>query len=232
MITHTILKNYRSIRPAVRRSLGAPHPFSSVVTGCLLLLVTHSVCGSNTVNLVAVGDSLIAGYGLAVENGFVTQLENALRKKSYDIRVFNAGVSGDTTHGGLARIDWVLADNYSAVILHLGHNDAFRGIPVEQVRQNLDELIGRINRRSLPILLAGAMAPRNLGPDYYLAFDAIFPQLAEKYELLFYPFFLEGVATEPTLNQADGIHPNADGVALIIQQMLPHVEQLLKRAVD
>ena len=182
------------------------------------------------VRLVAIGDSLIAGYGLPVADGFVSQLQAALTKESLDVQVFNAGVSGDTTGGGLARVDWTLADPYSAVILHIGHNDAFRAIPVALVEQNLDQMIAAIVARELPILLAGAMAPRNLGPDYYLAFDAIYPALAEKYGLIFYPFFLEGVATDADLNQADGIHPNKAGVALIVQQMLPYVEQLIEQA--
>ncbi len=195
----------------------------------LLLVFFTSVCAGDDIRLVAIGDSLIAGYGLPVEDGFVSQLQDALTEQSLDVQITNSGVSGDTASGGLARIDWVLGESYSGVILHLGHNDAFRGIPVEQIHQDLDRLIAKIQQRGLPTLLAGAMAPRNLGPDYYLAFDAIFPQLAEKYNLVFYPFFLDGVATEPDLNQADGIHPNEAGVELIVEQLLPYVEQLIEQ---
>ena len=196
----------------------------------VFLVFVSGPSAADGLRLVAIGDSLIAGYGLPVEDGFVSQLQVALTQKSLDVRVFNAGVSGDTTGGGLARVDWTLADPYSAVILHIGHNDAFRAIPVDLVEQNLDQMIAAIVARELPILLAGAMAPRNLGPDYYLAFDAIYPALAEKYGLIFYPFFLEGIATDADLNQADGIHPNKAGVALIVQQMLPYVEQLIEQA--
>lgn len=200
----------------------------SVVSGVLLLSSADAFSADN-IRLIAIGDSLVAGYGLPVEDGFVTQLEAALTQKSYDVSIVNAGVSGDTSSGGLSRIDWVLSETYSAVILNLGYNDAFRGIPVETVQSNLDALILKIKQRNLPILLAGALAPRNLGPDYTLAFDAIYPNLAEKHDLVFYPFFLEGVATNPDLNQDDGIHPNKDGVAVIVRQLLPYVEQLIER---
>lgn len=201
----------------------------SVVSGVLLLLSSADAVSADNIRLIAIGDSLVAGYGLPVEDGFVTQLEAALIQKSYDVSIVNAGVSGDTSSGGLSRIDWVLSETYSAVILNLGYNDAFRGIPVETVQSNLDALILKIKQRNLPILLAGALAPRNLGPDYTLAFDAIYPDLAEKHGLVFYPFFLEGVATNPDLNQDDGIHPNKDGVAVIVRQLLPYVEQLIER---
>ncbi len=198
-----------------------------IIVGLLLALLVSNTSFGNTIRLVAIGDSLIAGYGLPVEDGFVSQLEKALKARSFDVQIFNAGVSGDTTSGGLARIDWVLTDDYSGVILHLGHNDAFRGIAVEQVRSNMNKLIANIKQRGLPIVMSGAMAPRNLGPDYYLEFDLIFPDLAEKYDLLFYPFFLDGVATDPGLNQGDGIHPNKDGVAFIVERIVPYVEQLI-----
>ena len=198
-----------------------------IIVGLLLALLVSNTSFGSTIRLVAIGDSLIAGYGLPVEDGFVSQLEKALIARSFDVQIFNAGVSGDTTSGGLARIDWVLTDDYSGVILHLGHNDAFRGIAVEQVRSNMNKLIAHIKQRGLPIVMSGAMAPRNLGPDYYLEFDSIFPDLAEKYDLLFYPFFLDGVATDPGLNQGDGIHPNKDGVAFIVERIVPYVEQLI-----
>lgn len=213
-------------KSAVSASL---HRILCVVSGLLLLLSGAGASGADSIRLVAIGDSLVAGYGLPVEDGFVAQLESALTQKSYDVSVFNAGVSGDTTSGGLSRIDWVLSENYSAVILNLGFNDAFRGIPVQNVQLNLDELILKIRQRNLPTLLAGALAPRNLGPDYSRAFDAIYPNLADKHELIFYPFFLEGVASVPDLNQEDGIHPNKDGVAVIVRQLLPYVEQLIAR---
>ena len=181
------------------------------------------------IRIVAIGDSLIAGYGLKSEHGFTAQLEELLNEKGCSVRIINSGVSGDTTGGGLARIDWVLSDPYAGVILFLGYNDAFRAIPVDSVRQNLTETIVKIQSRNLPVLFFGAKAPRNLGADYYERFDTIYPDLAEEYGLLFYPFFLEGVATDPSLNQKDGIHPNEAGVALIVSRILPYAGQLISQ---
>lgn len=181
------------------------------------------------IRIVAIGDSLIAGYGLKPEHGFTAQLEKILNDNGCPVRIINSGVSGDTTGGGLARVEWVLSDPYSGVILFLGYNDAFRAIPVDSVRHNLDQIILKIQSRKLPILFFGAKAPRNLGAEYYEKFDAIYPELAEQYGLLFYPFFLEGVATDPTLNQRDGIHPNAAGVAMIASQILPYALQLVSQ---
>ncbi len=213
-----------SSRPLIVAAL-----FAKITCGVILLATLTAAQADNHVRLVAFGDSLIAGYGLPVEDGFVAQLEKALTEKGHTVEIFNAGVSGDTTAGGLDRVDWVLSEQYSGVILHLGHNDAFRGIPVDVIHSNLDAMIASIKQRGLPVLLTGAMAPRNLGADYYLAFDAIYPQLAEKHDLVFYPFFLEGVATNPDLNQDDGIHPNQSGVAYIVEQLLPYVDQLIER---
>ena len=201
---------------------------------CVIAVCVASSSGAHTeqtepIRIVAVGDSLIAGYGLKSEHGFTAQLESILNEKGCSVRIINSGVSGDTTGGGLARIDWVMSDPYSGVILFLGYNDAFRAIPVDSVRQNLAETISKIQFRNLPILFFGAKAPRNLGADYYERFDAIYPELAEEYGLLFYPFFLEGVATDPSLNQKDGIHPNEAGVALIVSQILPFVGQLISK---
>ena len=220
------------------------HPKRPLVNKTLIQIFRTAVCivavygalpsgakaaQAEPIRIVAVGDSLIAGYGLKSEHGFTAQLEKILNEKGCSVRIINSGVSGDTTGGGLARIDWVLSDPYSGVILFLGYNDAFRAIPVDSVRQNLAETISKIQSRNLPILFFGAKAPRNLGADYYERFDAIYPELAEEYGLLFYPFFLEGVATDPSLNQKDGIHPNEAGVALIVSQILPFVGQLISK---
>ena len=194
------------------------------------LVLIASANASDSIRILAIGDSLIAGYGLKPEDGFTAQLENALNDKGYTVQIVNSGISGDTTSGGLARIDWVLSDPYSAVILNLGSNDAFRAVPVDLVKQNLIDILGRIQSRKLPVLLAGAMAPRNLGPEYSEAFDAIYPEIARHFDVLFYPFFLEGVATDNSLNQQDGIHPNKAGVSLIVIQMLPYVEKLISQA--
>ena len=196
----------------------------------LSLVLIASAYASDPIRILAIGDSLIAGYGLKPEEGFTAQLEKALNDKDYTVQIVNSGISGDTTSGGLARIDWVLSDPYSAVILNLGNNDAFRAVPVDLVKQNLIDILERIQSRKLPILLAGAKAPRNLGPEYSEAFDTIYPEIARHFDVLFYPFFLEGVATDASLNQQDGIHPNKAGVSLIVIQMLPYVEKLISQA--
>lgn len=196
---------------------------------CSLFIFQLPVFAEQPVRIVAIGDSLIAGYGLKTEDGFTAQLENALQQRGHSARIVNSGVSGDTTNGGLARLDWVLSDPYDAVILLLGFNDALRAIPTELVRENLTEIINRIQERQLPLLLVGARAPRNLGTKYVEDFDAIYLDLAEEWDVVFYPFFLEGVAADLSLNQDDGIHPNAIGVGLIVKQMLPYTEELISQ---
>lgn len=189
------------------------------------------VHATDTIKILALGDSLFAGRGLSPEFGITSQLEQNLQKRGYSVKITNSGVSGDTTFGGLSRIDWVLSDPHSGVILCLGYNDAFRGIPVADVRENLRKIIEKVQSQGVPILLAGVLAPRNLGADYYEEFDTIYPDLAEQYNLLLYPFILEGVATEPKLNQQDGIHPNEAGVAVIVNKMLPIVEQFIGQVI-
>ncbi|MDE0310371.1 MAG: arylesterase [Acidiferrobacterales bacterium] len=198
-----------------------------VVAG--LLPAETDAASPESIRIVAIGDSLIAGYGLASEHGFTSKLQNTLKERGCPVSIVNSGVSGDTTGGGLARVDWVLSDPYSGVIVFLGYNDAFRAVPVESVRHNLTEIIRKIQSRGLPILFFGAKAPRNLGADYYERFDSIYPDLAEEFGLLFYPFFLDGVATEPSLNQNDGIHPNEAGVDLIVGRIAPYVGQLIQQ---
>jgi len=180
--------------------------------------------------VVALGDSLTAGFGLAREAAFPRQLEAALRKRGHKVRVINAGVSGDTTAAGLARLDWALGPRADAVILELGANDALRGLEPGQARANLDAILTRLREKRIPVLIAGMLAPRNLGPDYASRFDSIFPDLAKKHGALLYPFFLEGVAGKRALNLPDGLHPNARGVAVIVARILPYVEKLLARA--
>ena len=171
----------------------------------------------------------MAGKGLDAGEGFTAQLESELHRLGYSVQVIDASVSGDTTSGGLARLDWVLAEPYSAAIVFLGYNDAFRAIPVELIRNNLNRIIETIQSRNLPVLLAGAKAPRNLGAQYYEQFDAVYPEIASQYDVEFFPFFLQDVATDPDLNQSDGIHPNKQGVSVIVRNMLPHVENLISR---
>ncbi len=181
------------------------------------------VASAAPVDILVLGDSLTAGYGLEQDESFPVQLQAQLRSAEYAVNVINAGVSGDTTAGGLARIEWALADQPDIVIVELGANDALRGLAPTQVYQNLNALLTRLSKAGCRVILAGMMAPRNLGPEYYARFDQIYPDLAKRFDLLFYPFFLEGVATDPRLNQADGVHPNLAGVKVIVDGILPLV---------
>ncbi|RAI59463.1 arylesterase [Roseicella frigidaeris] len=182
--------------------------------------------------LLVLGDSLAAGYGLPQDQGFVPQLQAALAARGRAVQVLNAGVSGDTTAGGLTRLDWALADAPQAVILELGGNDGLRALPPAASRANLAAILDRLKSRGIPVLLAGMLAPPNLGAAYGAEFAAVFQGLAREYpDTIFYPFFLEGVAGDAGLNQPDGIHPNGQGVAEIVRRILPAVETLLDRAV-
>ncbi len=181
--------------------------------------------------VVALGDSLTHGYGLPPANGFVPQLEGWLRRNgAEDVTVVNAGVSGDTTAGGLARLEWSLGDGADALIVELGGNDLLRGIDPAASRANLDAILRKAGERGLPVLISGLEAPGNYGPDYKRAFDAMFPELAEEYGALLDPSFLEGVQDDRSLWQPDGIHPNAAGVAVIVERIGPLVLELLEQA--
>lgn len=179
--------------------------------------------------LVAFGDSLTAGYGLPGGVAFPDVLTAELQKKGYDVVVQNAGVSGDTSSAGLARLGWSVGDGVDGVILELGANDALRGIDPAVTRNALDEIIVRLKERNIPVMLAGMRAPPNLGPDYAQRFDPIFPDLAAKHGLVLYPFFLDGVAAQRELNLPDGIHPTAEGIRVIVSRILPAVETFLSR---
>ena len=181
------------------------------------------------IRIVALGDSLTAGFGLPVQSTFPTRLEAALKAKGIAVTIENAGVSGDTATGGLARLDWSVPEGTDAVILELGANDALRGLDPKVTRSALETLIQRLKARHIAVLLAGMVAPRNLGADFARAFDPIYPELAAKYDLVLYPFFLDGVATDPALNQGDGLHPTAAGVDVIVARILPKVEELIAR---
>jgi acyl-CoA thioesterase I len=197
----------------------------------LLLFASVGVAqAQGPVRLLALGDSLTAGYGLPRGEGFVPRLEAALNARGRSVRVLDGGVSGDTMAGGASRLDWALADQPQAAIVALGGNDGLRGLPVPRMAQALASILDRLESRGIPTLLAGMQAPPNLGADYTRAFFAVFSEAARQREnLLFHPFFLEGVAGNAALNQADGIHPNAQGVERMVQGILPVTEQLLDR---
>lgn len=206
--------------------------FGLILAGSWAVAAAEPVAQPTTakpVKIVAFGDSLIAGFGLGPKDAFPAQLEEALRARGYAATVVNAGVSGDTTAGGLARLEWALPDDADAVILELGANDALRGLPPERARANLSKMLAILQKRDLPVLIAGMRAPNNWGPDYATEFNAIFRDLAEAHNALLYPFFLEGVALRSELNQADAIHPNAKGVAEIVRRILPLTETLIAR---
>ncbi|SCM78099.1 Arylesterase [uncultured Pleomorphomonas sp.] len=187
---------------------------------------------AKTMRIVALGDSLTAGYGVLSQEAFPDRLEAALVKRGHDVDIVNAGVSGDTVADGLARLDWALADGADGVIVELGANDMLRGHDPALVRDSLDELLSRLDDTGLPVLVAGMRAAPNLGADYAARFDPIFPELAEKHGALLYPFFLDGVASDASLNQADRMHPNAAGVEIIVERILPSVEALIERIND
>jgi acyl-CoA thioesterase-1 len=180
--------------------------------------------------IVVLGDSLVSGLGLAQSDAFPAQLERALKARGHAVEVTNAGVSGDTTAGGLARLAWAVPERTDAVILELGANDALRGLDPAQAKSNLDKTIAQIKAGGAEVLLAGMFAPRSLGKDYVSAFEGMYPDLASKHGLILYRFFLEGMALDPKLSLEDGMHPNRLGVAEITKRILPSVEQLIERA--
>jgi acyl-CoA thioesterase I len=181
------------------------------------------------IRIVVLGDSLVAGFQLAPADAFPAQLERELKARGHAVEVINAGVSGDTTAAGLERLNWAVPERTDAVILELGANDALRGLDPARAKTNLDKMIAALRAGGSEVLLAGMLAPRNLGDAYTKAFDGIYPELAQKHGIVLYPFFLDGVALNAQLNLADGLHPNRKGVAEIAKRMLPAVEQLIDR---
>lgn len=181
------------------------------------------------VHIVAFGDSLTAGYQLKPDEAFPVQLAAALKAKGHNVRVTNAGVSGDTTAAGLARFDWAVPDDTEAVILALGANDALRGIDADVVRGNLDAILTKLRERNIDVLIAGMPPPKNWGKEYEARFGAMYAELAETHGALLYPFFLDGVALNPALNLSDGLHPTGEGVGVIVEKILPQAEALIER---
>jgi acyl-CoA thioesterase-1 len=199
-----------------------------VVSMAWLAGIARAEAEAPAIKILAFGDSLVHGYGLTAAETFPVQLEAALRRLGQPVRVINAGNSGDTTAAGLARLDWALQDAPDAVIVELGANDGLRGIDPVETYANLDRILGRLNVAGVAVLLTGMLAPRNLGADYAGEFDAVYPRLAEQHGVALYPFFLDGVAADPALNQDDGMHPNGAGVAVIVERITPAVVRLLE----
>lgn len=194
-----------------------------------LFAMTGTAAADKPARLLLLGDSLTAGYGLPAEDGFVAQLGRALAAEGADVTLLDAGVSGDTTAGGRARVAWSLSDKPTHAVVALGANDALRGLPPEAAKENLAAILDAFSEAGVPVLLAGMQAPRNWGDEYADAFNAIYPDLKDATGVMLYPFFLEGVALIPALNQADGIHPNAAGVAVMVEGLTPHILRLLEQ---
>jgi acyl-CoA thioesterase-1 len=197
---------------------------AALVTGAVPF---GAVAAERPIRLVAFGDSLTAGFGVAADEAFPAKLQAALRAKGYAFEVINAGVSGDTASGGLDRLDWSIPDGTDAAIVELGANDALRGVEPTVTRNALDQILERLKAKGIKVLLAGMRAPPNMGEAYASQFDAIFPDLAKAHGVPLYPFFLEGVAGHRALNQPDGLHPLPAGVDVIVRRILPQVEALL-----
>ena len=179
--------------------------------------------------LVAFGDSLTAGYNLPESAAFPAQLEKALRAKGFDVEIINAGVSGDTTTSAMGRLDWSIPDGTDGVIMELGANDALRGVDPGLTENNFRIMLQKLQDRGIPVLLAGMLAPRNMGENYVKLFDGMYRPLAAQFNATYYPFFLQGIAGDPKLNLPDGIHPNAEGVAVIVKNILPTVEDFIRQ---
>ena len=194
------------------------------------LALALAVTGAQAKTLVAFGDSLVAGYGLKAGDRFTDVLEKALRAKGYDVKVVNAGVSGETAEDGLARFDWSVPPGTDALLVELGANDMLRGMPPAGAKKALSEILAKATTQHIPTLLAGMKAAPNLGPEYRAAFDRIYPDLAQQYGVALYPFYLDGVAADAKLNQQDGLHPNPQGVKIVVERILPSVEALLDQA--
>ena len=214
--------------------MGTGVPASSACAALLvalacLLAPALARAADRPVKIVAFGDSLTAGLGLPVDAAFPAKLAGSLQKKGIAVSIANAGVSGDTASGGLARLDWSVPEGTEAVIVELGANDMLRGIDPAVTKAALDQILTQLARRHIPVLLAGMKSLSNFGPDYARAFEAIYPALASTHSVVFYPFFLAGVADDPKFNQGDGLHPNAAGVDVIVARILPQVETLIAR---
>jgi acyl-CoA thioesterase I len=195
----------------------------------LAIVLPPASAAARTLHIVALGDSLTAGFGLPPGQSFPDVLQRSLKAKGYDVEIANAGVSGDTAADGLARLDWATPDGVDAAIVEFGANDMLRGYDPAATKKTLSEILSRLQARHIPVLIAGMRAAPNLGPEYDKRFDAIYPDLAQQYGAVLYPFFLDGVAGDPKLNQKDGLHPTKEGVETIVAKIMPSVEALIAK---
>jgi acyl-CoA thioesterase-1 len=214
------------------RFLGASLSVVAITTLALMPFAAPALAqpsGGKPVKIVALGDSLTAGYGLPASAAFPVRLAAALKASGHNVEIVNAGVSGDTSAGGLERLDWAVPKDADAVIVELGANDMLRGIDPKITRKNIDTIVSRLRERHQQVLVAGMMAAPNLGKDYGGAYNAIFAEVAKAHDALYYPFFLNGIVGDAKLNQKDGLHPTAEGVDIIVKNILPSVEELIAR---
>lgn len=202
---------------------------ATALCAALTLFLSLSPALARSLNIVALGDSLTAGYQLPPEEAFPARLEALARRKGWDLTITNAGVSGDTTADGLARLDWSIPDTTDGVILALGANDALRGLSPEDSRNNLDAMLARLKERNMPVLLAGILAPPNMGADYEAKFNPIFGDLAARHGVALYPFILDGVVLDSKLKLDDGMHPNGEGTRVMAEQFFPVFEAFLAK---
>src|ERR1700753_3373442 len=225
----SMLRSYGTSGAAVEGRVGM---FVQILVLLVTLMTAQSAFAqaqppAKPLKMVVLGDSLSAGLGLSAAASFPERLQKALKDKGVDVDMANAGVSGDTSTGGRDRLDWSVPDGTQAVILELGANDALRGIDPKLTRAALSEILTRLKARNIRVLMCGMVAPPNYGSDYAAAFNAIYPDLAKSFDVPLYPFFLDGVAADATLNQADGMHPTPEGVDVIVKHILPSVQALL-----
>jgi acyl-CoA thioesterase-1 len=222
-----VARNRRAAQK-LRRYGALASVFNAAALPLALLALIAMPASAKSPEIIAFGDSLTAGLGLPASEAFPARLQARLKDQGIDVKIVNAGVSGDTTTAGLARLDWTLADKPDFVILALGANDALRGIDPKIVRANLDKMIDKIQAGGAKILLLGMLAPANWGAEYERAFDNIYPELAKAHGVPLYPFILDGVAMEPALNQPDGMHPNERGVAIMVDRIAPLVAKMVE----
>ena len=214
-------------------SMIGPYGVRRALTNIVVMamaLICAAPANARAVRVLILGDSLTAGYGLAAPDGFQAQMLAALRAKGLDVAFVDAAVSGDTSAGGRARLDWAIGDGVDAALVELGANDGLRGLPTADLRANLTAIVDALVAKHVPVLVSGMLAPPNLGQEYGDAFKAVYAGLGKRTDIIFDPFFLQGVAADPALNQADHIHPNPTGVKIIVARLLPAMERLVAEA--